>query len=146
MVQIDFVVFHFHYRILWIKVPLLSNDLSVRTGLAIGPAQRELLRSLSVWARKASHIRRMSFGSSNKSRIVCSPGWPARQPGVSAHLNADSIGYWGSSEETSTRAISSIPETSREEVSAKGLPRGKSSRETGEGSGGGRRVHANRLR
>jgi len=49
----------------------------------------------------------MCFGSSNKSRIVCSPSWLARQPAPSVCLNADSIGYRGSSEETSTRAISS---------------------------------------
>jgi hypothetical protein len=48
MMQIDFVVFHFHCRISEVKVPLLSNDLSVRTGLAIRPEQRELLRSLNV--------------------------------------------------------------------------------------------------
>jgi hypothetical protein len=40
MVQIDFVVFHFHCRISRIKVPSLSNDLLVRTGLAI--AQRNV--------------------------------------------------------------------------------------------------------
>src|SRR6266850_5142395 len=58
-------------------------------------------------SEKRSHIRRVSLGSSNKSRIVCSPGWLARQPRLSPCLNADSIGYFGSSEETSTRAISS---------------------------------------
>jgi len=53
------------------------------------------------------NIRRRSFGSSNKSLIVCIPGWLARQPGVSPYVNADSIGYLGSSEETSPRAVSS---------------------------------------
>jgi hypothetical protein len=46
--QVDFVIFHLHCGSSGIKVPLLSNDLSERTGLAIGPAQGELLRSLNL--------------------------------------------------------------------------------------------------
>ena len=64
--QIDFVIFHLYCRTSGIKVPLLSNDLSKRTCLAICPAQRELLRSLSLWLRKRSRIRRRSFGSSKE--------------------------------------------------------------------------------
>ena len=107
MMQIDFVVFQLHRRISRIKVPLLPNNLFERTCLAICPAQSELLRSLSLWLRKAERYPSNVFGSSNKSRIVCSFGWLARQPGPSPCVNADSIGYWGSSEEISTRAISS---------------------------------------
>ena len=78
-----------------------------------GPVWLSAQRRVNCWVRstfgseKRSQIRRRSFGSSNITRISCSPGWPARQPRLSPCLNADSIGCWGSSDETSTRAISS---------------------------------------
>jgi hypothetical protein len=50
--QFDFVIFHLHCRTSGVKVPLLSNDLSEGTGLAICPVQGELLGSLNLWLRK----------------------------------------------------------------------------------------------
>src|SRR5260370_33857485 len=50
--QIDFIIFYLHGRSALIKVPLLSNDFSERTGLALRPAQGELLRSLNFWLRE----------------------------------------------------------------------------------------------
>jgi len=44
--QVDFVIFQLHRRISGIEVPLLSNDLSERTCLAICLVQAELLCSL----------------------------------------------------------------------------------------------------
>src|SRR5208337_1356555 len=60
--QIDFVIFHLRCRTSRIKVPLLSNDLSERTCLAICPTQGELLRSLNFWLRKTEPYPSNIFG------------------------------------------------------------------------------------
>ena len=49
--QVDFVIFQLYRRISGIEVPLLSNDLSERTCLAICPVQAELLCSLGIRLR-----------------------------------------------------------------------------------------------
>jgi hypothetical protein len=46
--QVGFAIFHLHCRTSEIKVPLLANELSERTGLGICPAQGELPRSLNL--------------------------------------------------------------------------------------------------